>query len=62
MANLVMPRPPNNRCISFSPSRSRSQQPVDKGNGATEHLEVAGIHIHGYRVSASATGHRIKYH
>eukprot|EP00956_Cyclotella_meneghiniana_P019121 scaffold32514_cov57-Cyclotella_meneghiniana.AAC.3 len=26
MANLVMPRPPNNPCISISPSRS--QQPV----------------------------------
>eukprot|EP00956_Cyclotella_meneghiniana_P004942 scaffold6090_cov79-Cyclotella_meneghiniana.AAC.15 len=58
MANLVMPRPPNNRCISFSPSRS--QQPVGEGNGATEHLEVAGIH--GYRVSAPATGSNTTNH
>eukprot|EP00956_Cyclotella_meneghiniana_P032430 scaffold89197_cov61-Cyclotella_meneghiniana.AAC.1 len=39
---------------------SRSQQPVDKGNGATEHLEVAGIHS--YRVSAPATGSNTTNH
>ena len=33
---------------------SCSQQPVDEGNGATEHLEVASIR--GYCVSAPATG------
>eukprot|EP00956_Cyclotella_meneghiniana_P018699 scaffold31348_cov38-Cyclotella_meneghiniana.AAC.1 len=58
MANLVMPRPPNNRCISFSPSRG--QQQVDVDNGATEHPEVAGIH--GYRVSAPATGSNTTNH
>eukprot|EP00956_Cyclotella_meneghiniana_P039185 scaffold167175_cov42-Cyclotella_meneghiniana.AAC.6 len=62
MANLVMPQPLQGkaaRCRRDSIDCSflfdivfcsRSQQPVDEGNGATEHLEVAGIH--GFRVSA----------